>query len=200
MELLNKEEINEEMSLELNKKKTNEVPGIELNKEEIDEVPSVELNKEEIDEVPSVELNKTVCHTLTNYSFGNVPIETLNKIYKDGRPFSHLIEGWAVNNYPLVYVNGCKDHDFIDKRFENIKYEAKTFTQKGCIYMPSNMIGTGRKVKLDVLKEKAQKLIYCIVSNINFPEIKIKFVKGTYLLENYPKGRIPSSKYVNFFD
>ena len=62
------------------------------------------------------------------------------------------------------------------------------------------MIGTGRTFNEELFKEKAQKLIYCIVSNINFPEIKIKFVKGIYLLENYPKGIIPLNDYVNFFD
>lgn len=45
----------------------------------------------------------------------------------------------------------------------------KLLQKGGCNFMPSRMIGTGRKFEKDEFEEKANKLIYCIVSNINFP-------------------------------
>ena len=51
-----------------------------------------------------------------------------------------------------------------------------------------------------LFEKKAKKLIYCIVSNINFPEIKIKFVRGINLLKLYPNGTIPLNDHVKFFN
>ena len=57
--------------------------------------------------------------------------------------------------------------------------------------MPSSMIGTGRIFNQSDFEKKANKLIYCIVSNINFPEIKIIFIRGSDLITKYPLGSIP---------
>lgn len=62
------------------------------------------------------------------------------------------------------------------------------------------MIGEGRTFNKEIFEEKAKKLIYIIVSNIHFPEIKIKFVKGSDLIVDYPSGIIPSKDFVKFFD
>jgi hypothetical protein len=62
------------------------------------------------------------------------------------------------------------------------------------------MIGEGRKFNKEIFEEKAKQLIYIIVSNVNFPEIKIKFVKGVDLIVDYPTGKIPSKDLVKFFD
>jgi hypothetical protein len=62
------------------------------------------------------------------------------------------------------------------------------------------MKGQGRKFDLDVFTEKTKKLIFIIVSNVNFPEIKVKFMRGTDLLTLYPKGKIPSKDRVKFFN
>jgi hypothetical protein len=62
------------------------------------------------------------------------------------------------------------------------------------------MIGVGRVFDKQKFEEKANKLIYIIVSNINFPEIKIKFVKGSDLIIKYPKGEIKLKDSVEFFN
>ena len=103
-------------------------------------------------------------------------------------------------NYPLIHVKGCKKYDHTDINDENIKYDQKTFTARGCKFMPSNMIGEGRIFNKDIFEEKAKKLIYIIVSNVNFPEIKIKFVKGIDLIVYYPTGFIPLKDSVKFFN
>ena len=148
----------------------------------------------------SVELNKTFVHLLPIPTFGNLLPEECVNIFKDGRPFSHFIEKWIEKNYPLIHITGCKDHDFVDRVFSETKYDEKTFTSKGCSFVPSNMLGQGRSFKAEVFKEKSSKLIYCIVSNVNFPEIKIRFINGSELDEKYPKGKIPLKDHIEFFN
>lgn len=150
--------------------------------------------------IPSVELNKTFEHTITNFSFGDLPNEKLIEILKDGRAFSHFIEPWLSINYPIFHVTGCKKYDYNDINSPHILYDQKTFTNRGCKFMPSNMIGEGRKFDEEIFKEKSSKLIYIIVSNIYFPMIKVRFVKGNVLAQKFPKGIIPLNKFYEFFD
>ena len=128
------------------------------------------LMKNQPEMSPSVELNKTFDHVIDNYTFGNLPEEICKNIFKDGRPFSHFIEKWIEQNYPLKHIEGCKKYDFTDKMYPNILYDEKTFTKRGCKFCPSNMIGQGRKFDKTQFEEKSKKLIFCIVSNIDFPQ------------------------------
>ena len=147
----------------------------------------------------SVELNRTFTHTIDPYSFGNLSTEEGVRLFKDGRVFSHFIEVWIAKNYPLKHILGCKSYDFIDSNDPTILYDEKTFTINGCNYVPSNMLGQGRTFNRELFEEKSKKLIFCIVSNINFPEIKIKFIRGADLLSEYPNGKIPLNDHVKFF-
>lgn len=147
-----------------------------------------------------ITFNKTYIYNLTDYSFGNLSSTMIIQIFKDGRPFSHFIEKWLSVNFQLTHITGDKSYDFIDENNENIKYDQKTFTPRGCKFMPSNMIGEGRKFDKEIFELKAKNLNYIIVSNVNFPEIKIKFVKGIDLLIDYPNGSIPSKDLIKFFD
>jgi hypothetical protein len=145
-------------------------------------------------------LNKTYKYIIEDYSFGGLPKEKLKKIYKDGRVFSHLAEQFVPEKFPaLVHVSGCKNHDFYNK-YNNTKLDEKTFTMGGCKFMPSHMIGTGRKFEKNKFEEHCNKLTFCIVSNVNFPEIKIRFEKGSELIKKFPKGVISIKKHDEFFD
>lgn len=149
----------------------------------------------------SIVLNETQTYTIEIYGFGNLPLEVANEVLKDGRTFSHFIERWIPNQNQyssLTWVKGCKEYDFIDNK--NVKYDEKTFTRNGCKFVPSNMLGAGRTFDKEVFEKKANNLVYCIVSNLNFPEIKIKFVKGSELIKIYPKGSIPLKDHVKFFN
>ena len=148
----------------------------------------------------SVKLNKTFVHSINNFKFGNLSTETCKIILKDGRPFSHFIEKWLEHNYPLKHIDGCKSYDFVDINNQTIIYDEKTFTSRGCSFCPSNMIGQGRIFNQTEFEKKSKKLIFCIVSNIDFPEIKVKFIKGDELIKQYPSGKIPSKDFVKFFD
>jgi hypothetical protein len=148
----------------------------------------------------SVELNKTFNHTIEDYKFGNLSEEECRKYWKDGRPFSHFIEPWLAKNYPLKHIEGCKKYDFEDDNFPEVKYDEKTFTKNGCSFVPSNMKGQGRTFDRKVFEEKTRGLIFCIVSNIDFPNIKVKFVRGVDLLNEYKNGVIKLEEHVKFFD
>ena len=78
--------------------------------------------------------------------------------------------------------------DILDS--ENISEESKQ----------SNMKGEGRKFNQHMFEEKTRKLIFIIVSNIDFPNIKIKFISGNDLILGYPKGKIPFKDFDKFFN
>ena len=144
--------------------------------------------------------NTTFEHKIEYFTFGNIKEETMVEIYRDGRAFSHFIEPWLAVNYPLIHVKGCKGHDHISAKNEDMKFEQKTFTARGCKFMPSNMIGEGRKFDKEIFEEKAKKLVYIIVSNIEFPRIRVRFVRGIDLLISYPLGVIPVKDFIKFFN
>ena len=146
-----------------------------------------------------IEFNKVYTYTLQNYKIDCLTDEECIDIFKDGRAFSHVIEPWLSKKFPLIHINGCRQYDFVDGNDENIKYDEKTFTKRGCRYMPSNMIGQGREFDEEIFIKKASKLKYIIVSNVKFPEIKIKFVNGNDLLKKYPNGNIPIKHHDEFF-
>lgn len=142
----------------------------------------------------------TLTHIIKGFGFDNLLNETIINIFKDGRPFSHFIEPWLAQNYPLIHIPGCKNYDHIDKYDETIRFDQKTFTKGGCKFMPSHMIGSGRKFDKKEFDEHVSNMNYIIISNINFPEIKIKFVKGENLIKEYPLGFISLKEFHKFFN
>jgi hypothetical protein len=148
-----------------------------------------------------IQLNVTFDRTIENFGFDNLSKECLIEMFKDGRSFSLVIEPWLEQNYDaLKHIKGCQGHDLVNISDENIKYEQKTFTKYGCIFTPSNMKGEGRKFNQHMFEEKTRKLIFIIVSNIDFPNIKIKFISGNDLILGYPKGKIPFKDFDKFFN
>tara|TARA_Y100000389_G_scaffold199071_1_gene236756 strand:+ start:1838 stop:2299 length:462 start_codon:yes stop_codon:yes gene_type:complete len=149
----------------------------------------------------SVALNTTTVHTITKFGFCGLTRSACIEVFKDGRVFSHFIEKWLAMHYLIDHVPGCKSHDFTDRVNTEILYDEKTFTKSkgGCRFCPSSMIGAGRKFDKAKHEEHCSKLIFCFVSNINFPEIKVKFVPGIELMQQYPKGYIPLRDHDLFF-
>ena len=140
--------------------------------------------------------NTTITKTLKDVSFDTLPLSVLKDLFEDGRIFSHFMERVLAQDYDLTHISGCKGHDL---EGADIKYEHKTFTKNGCKFMPSNMIGVGRTFDAATFHEKAKQLTYVICSNVRFPEIKIRFMKGTDLISLYPKGEIKSKDHDAFF-
>lgn len=143
--------------------------------------------------------NKTIISTIQGTAFGNLPQEILRELFSDGRIFSHFMERMLAQDYGLTHVTGCKGHDLVDPQNPEMKYEQKTFTARGCKFMPSNMIGQGRHFDKAVFDEKSKGLNYVIVSNVNFPEIRVRFIKGIDLAAAYPMGEIKAKDHEKFF-
>ena len=146
------------------------------------------------------ELLKTYTFQLCNIGFDNLPVNVLQTIFKDGRAFSHLIEPWLADKFGLIHEKGCKNFDFKDKSNPEILIDEKTFTRRGLSFTPSNMKGQGRTFDKEVFEKKTNSLVFCCVSNIDFPEIKVKFIAGKDLLKKYPKGIIPLKDFSEFFN
>lgn len=147
----------------------------------------------------AIVFNKTIHRTIRNVSFDTLPPEILRDLFGDGRIFAHFIERILAQDYGLTHVTGCKGHDIVDPTNPDIKYEQKTFTVNGCKFMPSNMIGQGRHFDKAIFDEKSKNLLYVIVSNVHFPELKIRFMKGTDLATLYPNGEIKFKDHDKFF-
>lgn len=146
-----------------------------------------------------MELNTTYGMRISDCSFDNLSGEVVEQIFKDGRHLSPFMEQLVCQKFGLTHVSGCKGHDMIDPGNPEIKYEQKMFTPNGCKFMPSSMVGVGRTFDPAIFAEKAAKLIYIIVSNVAFPDVKIRVVSGTDMLDLYPNGSIPFADHDRFF-
>ena len=147
-----------------------------------------------------IAFNKTFTSTIQGVAFGTLSQEVLKELFSDGRIFSHFMERMLAQDYGLTHVTGCKGHDLVDPQDPQVKYEQKTFTARGCKFMPSNMIGQGRHFDKAVFDEKSKGLNYVIVSNVKFPEIKVRFIKGADLAAAYPMGEIKPRDHEKFFE
>ena len=145
-------------------------------------------------EAQMFKFNKVYNHDLTGtYSFGDLDEEALIEIFKDGRVASHLLERQLTKWYPsLTHVKGCKDHDHVDKF--NFKYDAKNFTKSGLGFMPSSMLGTGRKFDQKLFEMKSKKMNYICCDIMDFPRVRVVFKKGCELVKKYPTGKISSTQ------
>jgi|TARA_R110000824_G_scaffold392567_1_gene591051 hypothetical protein len=141
-----------------------------------------------------IEYNKVYSFDISGtYSFGSLPAQSLNDIFKDGRVASHLLEPQLELWFPeLKHVKGCKGHDHIHRTDDRL-FDAKNFTKNGCKFMPSNMIGSGRKFDEEVFIEKVKDMSYIVCDIVEFPKIRVVFKEGVELARQYMKGAIPLS-------
>jgi len=143
---------------------------------------------------------KTHTFNIDTTSFGELSTEELTDIFLDGRFISPFLERHIPIWFPhLTHIKGNKPYDHIDQ--DDNKYDAKNFTKNGLQFMPSGMIGTGRKYDKVVCLKKIQKydMIYILCDITGFPEIRIVFAKGEDLLNIYGNARIPYKDRVEIF-
>lgn len=139
----------------------------------------------------------TDTYQIDNVSFGDLPQDAVNDILKDGRLASHFLERQLCIWYPkLTFVDG-KGHDHVCT--EGLLYDQKCFTKGGLGFAPSNMIGAGRKIDEEVASDHCKDIIYICCDIVDFPTVRVKFVKGSELMKSYPKFKIPSKDREQFF-
>lgn len=128
-------------------------------------------------------------YEIKNISFGDLNEEDIHEILRDGRLASHFLERQLCVWYPhLTFVDG-RGHDHVDT--EGNLYDQKCFTKGGLNFAPSNMIGKGRSLDEDLAHAHAKTITYIACDIIDFPKVKVRFVKGEDLLEDYPKCKVP---------
>lgn len=149
----------------------------------------INYQKKNINDFHNLKENIFFEFKIKNMNIDNLKKEEINYMFKDGRIFSHFVEMWLDKNCTrLQRITGCKGHDFIDINNKNIKYQQKTWTDNGLVFLPSNMVGTQRNVNKKIFLKKNNKLKYVIVSNVFFPIIKVMFIDGKDLILKYPSG------------
>jgi len=138
-----------------------------------------------------IEYNKSYVFDFTGkVSFGDLPVERLYKMFRDGRVASKFLE----NHIPIWFSElefvDAHGYDHVHKETGRM-FDNKNFTKGGASYAPSVMLGAGRKIDKAVLHEHANEIDYILTDISNFPIVNLTFVRGSELVENYPSGHIP---------
>jgi len=134
-------------------------------------------------------------------SFGNLSEGIVREIFADGRVASHFLERQLPVWFPeLEFVSGCKDHDHTRVDDISVKFDQKCFTKGGCRFMPSSMIGAGRKFNETKFLEKAKALTYIVCDITSLPFVQVIFKDGANLASEYPKGVITPNEKERLFD
>ena len=138
-----------------------------------------------------VELNKTYSFDLTGkVQFGDMPVEQLHKLFRDGRVASKFLEHSIPTWFP--------DLEFVDEQgFDHVcqetgrRYDLKGFTKGGACYAPSNMLGAGRKINKAEVHAHANEIDYIFSDITEFPKVRIIFKIGADMVEQWPSTKIP---------
>ena len=146
----------------------------------------------------AIQLNKTYNFKVKNVSFGDIPSDRILEFFQDGRVASFFLEEQLQHWFPeLTRIEGNKDHDHLDR--QGRKYDAKNFTKNGLKFMPSNQLGEGRKFIAEIAHAKAAKLRYICCDIVDFPQVRVRFVEGTDMVEEYPKCAVSFAKREGLF-
>lgn len=140
---------------------------------------------------------KTYIYEVENISFGTLTQEELSEMFTDGRLVSHFLERQLTKWFPKLTFVDARGYDHVDT--EGNKYDQKCFTKGGLTFAPSNMLGKGRKIIEEEAHEHAKDITYICCDVVDFPIVKVKFAKGSDLIVDYPKCKIPFSKRKEFF-
>ena len=144
------------------------------------------------------ELNKTYHKKFEDVKFDNLDEVSLLKAFLNGSTISRFIELWLARNYDKLMDSDTVEYDLWDFEKKR-KVEVKSFTKGGCNFMPSYMIGAGRKLEEEKAYEYIDGKIFCIVDIIDYPNIYYKFIEGDVLQWDYPKYKIPIKQRTTFF-
>lgn len=137
------------------------------------------------------ELDTVYPMLIMNYSFGNVPTATLDELFKDGRVISRFIEAEVAERFSglrLAESTNANGYDIVGRGGN--KLEVKTFTKGGCKFVPSYMVGSGRKIDAEKARKETVAKYLCLADVTQFPYVSVVFKKFDDVWEDYPKGSI----------
>lgn len=146
------------------------------------------------------DLDKTYEIIIDNYAFGRCSSETLSELFKDGRVASRFIEAEVTERFSglrLAESSNAQGYDVVGRG--GSKMEVKTFTRGGCKFVPSYMVGSGRKMDAEKAKKETVAKYLCIADITEFPSVNIVFKKFSDIWNEYPKGSIAYNKRGDLF-
>lgn len=140
------------------------------------------------------ELNKTYHFNIPteNLRFGDLSGEECVELFRDGRVAAPFFERQIPKWFPALTFVDKKGYDHVD--LDGRCYDAKGFTNGGCKFMPSRMLGVGRTFDQEEAQGHAEELIYIIHEIIDFPKVRVIFKRGSDLVKDFPKCSIPKGK------
>jgi chromosome condensin MukBEF MukE localization factor len=122
--------------------------------------------------------------------FGDMPVEQLYQLFRDGRVASKFLEHTIPTWFPDLEFVDAKGYDHVSKTTGR-QFDLKGFTKGGASYAPSTMLGAGRRINLKELHEHANSIDYIISDVTEFPKVRVIVKKGADLVRDYPNGKIP---------
>ena len=132
-----------------------------------------------------------------NISFGDLNDDELSTMFTDGRLASHFLERQLTKWFPKLTFVDKKGHDHLDE--EGNKYDQKCFTKGGLGFAPSHMGGKGRVFVQEEAHAHAKEITYICCDIVDFPLVKVRFAKGSELIKEFPKCKIPFKMRDEFF-
>jgi len=144
-----------------------------------------------------MDTDKIFMFKVDNISFGDLNDDELSTMFTDGRLASHFLERQLTKWFPKLTFVDKKGHDHLDE--EGNKYDQKCFTKGGLGFAPSHMGGKGRVFVQEEAHEHAKEITYICCDIVDFPLVKVRFAKGSDLIKEFPKCRIPFKMRNEFF-
>jgi hypothetical protein len=144
-----------------------------------------------------MDTDKIFMFKVDNISFGDLNDDELSSMFTDGRLASHFLERQLTKWFPKLTFVDKKGHDHLDE--EGNKYDQKCFTKGGLGFAPSHMGGKGRVFVQEEAHEHAKEITYICCDIVDFPLVKVRFAKGSDLIKEFPKCRIPFKMRNEFF-
>lgn len=136
-----------------------------------------------------------------NFSTFHVPYctkEQITNMCSNGSFMSHINEAVAANIYNIIHQQG-NGYDYPLQEGIEKQLDQKTFSKKGLKFMPSYMIGKGRKFNKEEFDQHVLVTDYIITDITNFPMIRFVIRSGIELAKDFPKGSVSLSKVEKVF-
>lgn len=122
-------------------------------------------------------------------SFGDLPLELIHELFKDGRVASKFLENHLPIWFPELEFRDARGYDHV-RIADGRRFDLKGFTARGACYAPSEMLGKGRNIVESAVHAHAQEIDYIFSDITEFPRVRIVFKRGTEMVQQFPSTKI----------
>ena len=132
--------------------------------------------------------------------FGDLPESLIHQLFQDGRVASKFLEHHIPIWFPELKFVDQKGYDHVDVETGLKKWDLKGFTKGGASFVPSSMLGAGRKIDIAEAQDHANTIDYIFSDVTEFPKIRIQFKHGVDLVAEFPKCKINRKQQSQLFN